>query len=57
MLNRLQKMGCVTRSAHPGDRRKVLVRATETATRRTFEVIGPLVAERQQQLLTHYSTE
>jgi hypothetical protein len=31
MLDRLEKTGCVTRSPHPSDRRKVIVRATETA--------------------------
>lgn len=57
MLDRLEKTGYVTRSPHPGDRRKVIVRATETATRRAWELIGPLVAEGQQQLLARYSAD
>ena len=57
MLDRLEQAGYVTRSPHPSDRRKVIVRATETATRRAWELIGPLVAEGQQQLLTCYSAD
>lgn len=55
MLDRLEKTGYVTRSPHPGDRRKVIVRATETATRRAWELMGPVAAEGQQQLLARYS--
>ena len=44
MLDRLEKAGYLTRSPHPGDRRKVIVRATETAARRAWELMGPLVA-------------
>jgi DNA-binding MarR family transcriptional regulator len=57
MLDRLEKAGYVTRSPHPSDRRKVIVRATETASRRAWELIGPLVAEGQQQLLDRYSAD
>lgn len=56
MLDRLENMGYLTRSPHPGDRRKLIVRATETATRRAWELIGPLVADGEQ-LLTRYSAE
>lgn len=55
MLDRLETMGYLTRSPHPTDRRKLIIRATGTATRRAWELIGPLVAEGQQQLLTRYS--
>lgn len=57
MLDRLEKMGYLTRSPHPSDRRKLIVRATEVATQRSWELIGPLVAEGQQQLVTRYSAE
>jgi DNA-binding MarR family transcriptional regulator len=57
MLDRLEKIGYLTRSPHPGDRRKVIVRATQAATRRAWELMEPLVAEGQQQLLTRYSLE
>jgi DNA-binding MarR family transcriptional regulator len=55
MLDRLEKMGYLTRSPHPGDRRKVIVRATGTATRRAWELMQPLVTDGEQQLVTRYS--
>jgi DNA-binding MarR family transcriptional regulator len=55
MLDRLEKMGYLTRSPHPSDRRKLIVRATETASLRAWELMGPLVTEGQQQLLTRYT--
>ena len=55
MLDRLEKVGYVTRSAHPSDRRKLLVHATPTARERAFELIGPLVAEGKRTLLSRYS--
>jgi DNA-binding MarR family transcriptional regulator len=57
MLDRLERMGYLTRSPHPSDRRKLLVRATDVATRRAWELIGPLVTEGQEHLLTRYSVE
>lgn len=57
MLDRLEKVGYVTRSAHPTDRRKLLVHATATARERAFELIGPLVAEGERTLLSRYSAE
>ena len=57
MLDRLEKAGYVTRSAHPSDRRKLLVHATDTARKRAFELIGPLVAEGERTLLSRYSAK
>ena len=57
MLDRLEKVGYVTRSAHPSDRRKLLVHATAVARERAFELIGPLVAEGERTLLSRYSAE
>lgn len=57
MLDRLEKVGYVTRSAHPSDRRKLLVHATAGARERAFELIGPLVAEGERSLLSRYSTK
>ena len=57
MLDRLEKAGYLTRSPHPGDRRKLIVRATETAAQRSRALVGPLVAEGNQGLLRHYSAE
>lgn len=55
MLDRLEKVGYVTRSAHPSDRRKLLVHATATARTRAFELIGPLVDDGRRTLLSRYS--
>jgi DNA-binding MarR family transcriptional regulator len=57
MLDRMEKAGYVTRSPHPDDRRKVIVRATETAIRQAWELVGPLVSEGQQRLLASYSPQ
>jgi DNA-binding MarR family transcriptional regulator len=57
MLDRLEKAGYVTRSAHPSDRRKLLVHATATARERAFELIGPLVDDGERTLLSRYSAE
>lgn len=57
MLDRLEKAGCLTRSPHPTDRRKTIVRATPEAARRAYELIGPLIDEGNQDLLTRYSVE
>lgn len=57
MLDRLEKIGYITRSPHPTDRRRLLVRATDTATRRALELIMPLVEDSSEQLVSHYSEE
>lgn len=57
MLDRLEKVGYVTRSAHPTDRRKLLVHATAVARERAFELIGPLVDDGRRTLLSRYSAE
>jgi DNA-binding MarR family transcriptional regulator len=57
MLDRLERIGYLTRSPHPSDRRKLIVRATETAATRAWELIGPLVTEGHRQLLARYSAE
>jgi DNA-binding MarR family transcriptional regulator len=56
MLDRLEKMSYLTRSPHPDDRRKVIVRATETATQRAWELMAPLLSDGQQ-LIARYSPE
>jgi DNA-binding MarR family transcriptional regulator len=45
MLDRLAKLGYLTRSADPADRRKVIVQPTPEAQRRAGELYGPLAAE------------
>jgi DNA-binding MarR family transcriptional regulator len=56
MLDRLEKAGYVTRSPHPSDRRKLIVRVTGTAAGRAWELMEPLLAEGNQ-LLARYSAE
>lgn len=57
LLDRLEKAGYLTRAPHPGDRRKLIVRATDTAVQRARELIEPLVADGHERLLSHYSAE
>ncbi len=57
MLDRLEKIGYITRSPHPTDRRRLLVRATDTATGRALELIMPLVQEGQQRVLSQYTEQ
>lgn len=44
MIDRLAKLGYVSRTPDPGDRRKVVVRPTELAAQRAGEIYGPIVA-------------
>jgi DNA-binding MarR family transcriptional regulator len=45
MLDRLERLGYVTRSSDPSDRRKVVVGITEEATRKVWDLYGPIVAD------------
>lgn len=45
MLDRLAKLGYLSRSPDPGDRRKVLVNATEEAKAKAWEIYGPIAEE------------
>jgi DNA-binding MarR family transcriptional regulator len=46
MLDRLEKLGYLTRAPDPGDRRKVVLRATPKATQKVWaEIYQPLVDE------------
>jgi DNA-binding MarR family transcriptional regulator len=56
MVDRLERLGYVTRSPDPADRRKVVVRATETIQTRAWEIYGPLAAEGED-LLSRYSVD
>jgi len=55
MLDRLEALGYLTRSPHPTDRRKTVVRATPEIAARAHELIDPLVDEGHRDLLTHYT--
>ncbi|MGN9845850.1 MarR family winged helix-turn-helix transcriptional regulator [Nonomuraea sp. H19] len=45
MLDRLERLGYLTRSPDPTDRRKTLIQITDTARQRTWELYGPFVTE------------
>ncbi|TYB64332.1 MarR family transcriptional regulator [Nonomuraea sp. PA05] len=45
MLDRLEKLGYLTRSPDPSDRRKVVIRITKEAAARTWELYGPIATE------------
>jgi DNA-binding MarR family transcriptional regulator len=55
MLDRLERLGYVTRSADPTDRRKVVVRITPKATRRAAKIYSPIVLEGERDVLSRYS--
>ena len=44
MVDRLARLGYVTRTPDPDDRRKVVVRPTPLASRRAWELYGPIAA-------------
>ncbi|WP_433476045.1 MarR family winged helix-turn-helix transcriptional regulator [Spirillospora sp. CA-142024] len=45
MLDRLERLGYLTRSPDPGDRRKVLIQITDTARQKSWDLYGPFVTE------------
>jgi DNA-binding MarR family transcriptional regulator len=45
MLDRLERLGYVTRSPDPGDRRKVLVTITDAAREKAWRLYGPFGTE------------
>ena len=45
MLDRLEKLGLLTRTPHPFDRRKSVVRVTEAAAARCYELLAPHIEE------------
>ncbi len=55
MLDRLEKVGYLTRSAHPTDKRRLIVQATEVARQRAAELMAPLVKEGGSLLAQRYS--
>ena len=55
MLDRLERLGYVTRSADPADRRKVVIRITPKAMRKAAKIYGPIVLEGDQDVLSRYS--
>ncbi|GAA3532777.1 hypothetical protein GCM10023077_07790 [Mycolicibacterium helvum] len=54
-LDRLEKLGYVTRSQHPTDHRRVIVVATELAAHRVSELLSPLLSHGGKVLFSHYN--
>jgi DNA-binding MarR family transcriptional regulator len=55
VLNRLEKLGYVSRTLHPTDRRRVIVLATDLAARRISELVTPLLDQGGKMLFSHYN--
>ncbi|WP_238396779.1 MarR family winged helix-turn-helix transcriptional regulator [Mycolicibacterium sp. CBMA 234] len=55
VLNRLEKLGYVSRSLHPTDHRRVIVLATDLAARRVAELVSPLLDHGGKMLSRHYN--
>lgn len=56
LLDRLVKMGYVTRTPDPADRRKAVIQPTAEARRRLTEIYGPL-AEDGRKMIDRYSED
>ncbi|HEY7484568.1 MAG TPA: MarR family transcriptional regulator [Streptosporangiaceae bacterium] len=56
MLDRLEKLGYLTRSPDPNDRRKVVVRVAPEVSQRAYEFYGA-IAEEGAELIAPYSEE
>ena len=57
MLDRLEQAGYVTRTRHPGDRRKVLIHATPRAQQRAWSLIGPKLQDDAADVVAHFSLD
>ncbi|MFF3213053.1 MarR family winged helix-turn-helix transcriptional regulator [Streptomyces sp. NPDC002886] len=57
MLDRLEKAGYLTRSPHPTDRRRTLVRVTPDAAQRTYALIAPFIEDSTRQVMERYTAE
>ncbi|MGW7539969.1 MarR family winged helix-turn-helix transcriptional regulator [Streptomyces sp. NPDC054770] len=57
MLDRLEKLGYLSRSPHPTDRRRTVVRATPDLTERAYGLMGPFLADTAERLLPRYTPE
>ncbi|WP_327257076.1 MarR family winged helix-turn-helix transcriptional regulator [Streptomyces sp. NBC_01244] len=57
MLDRLEKAGYLTRSPHPTDRRRTLVRVTPEASQRSYALIAPFIEDSARQVMERYTAE
>ncbi len=55
VLNRLEKLGYISRSLHPTDHRRVTVLATDLAVSRLSELVSPLLDQAGKMLSRYYS--
>jgi DNA-binding MarR family transcriptional regulator len=57
MLDRLERLGYLTRAPDPADRRKVIVRPTPLAASLADEIYGPLVTEASRWIASYTAAE
>jgi DNA-binding MarR family transcriptional regulator len=57
MLDRLEKLAYLTRTPHPTDRRKTLIRITPEAAQRAYGLIGPFLENAGRQVLDRYTPD
>ncbi|WP_043673646.1 MarR family winged helix-turn-helix transcriptional regulator [Streptomyces xylophagus] len=57
MLDRLEKLAYLTRTPHPTDRRKTLIRVTPEAGQRAYGLIGPFIEDAGRQVRDRYTPE
>ncbi|MBO3748873.1 MarR family transcriptional regulator [Streptosporangiaceae bacterium NEAU-GS5] len=57
MLDRMTRLGYLSRSPDPMDRRKIVVRATDRTRELTTELYLPLAVEGERDVLGHYTDE
>jgi DNA-binding MarR family transcriptional regulator len=57
MLDRLEKLAYLTRTPHPDDRRKTLIRVTPEAAQRAFGLIGPFLEDAGRKVFDRYTPE
>lgn len=57
MLDRLERVGYVTRSRHAGDRRKVLVEATPRVTELAWSMMSPMLDDANGEVISHFTLD
>jgi DNA-binding MarR family transcriptional regulator len=57
MLDRLERLDLLTRTAHPHDRRMVVVSITARAAARCYELYAPLITEGNAVLAEHFDLD
>ena len=55
MLDRLERLDYLTRSADPADRRKVVIRITPKAAKKAAKIYGSIALEGDRDVLSRYS--